>query len=234
MKAYLYDPLGATTREVKARYRGACRGCGAPTSPRGGKGDAYAYCKSCRPGRSRGNGPASGSVRRSAPGERATALRRPPTTGRAPTHADAASTRSNDYKPENGPRRPPSSMCTGAGPRPSPTPSAALERSGFNVGDIRMRGSRLRVCERERRTSPRHFRQSSRATATRGPRSLPLRPDRLQQPWKQRRGRDPLSWRSSVLVGAARDAAALAQARQSARGSTSSLQSPGQAEWSPR
>ncbi|HEY2651832.1 MAG TPA: hypothetical protein VGI50_07925 [Solirubrobacteraceae bacterium] len=40
----------ATGREVKARYRGACRGCGAPTSPRGGKGDAYEYCKRCRPG----------------------------------------------------------------------------------------------------------------------------------------------------------------------------------------
>ncbi len=50
MKAYLYDPVGAKAREVKARYRGACRGCGAPTSPRGGKGDAYEYCKSCRPG----------------------------------------------------------------------------------------------------------------------------------------------------------------------------------------
>jgi len=50
VKAYLYDPIGAKAREVKARYRGACRGCGAPTSPRGGKGDAYEYCKNCRPG----------------------------------------------------------------------------------------------------------------------------------------------------------------------------------------
>jgi hypothetical protein len=29
---------------------GACRGCGAPTAPRNGKGDAYAYCKRCHPG----------------------------------------------------------------------------------------------------------------------------------------------------------------------------------------
>ena len=107
VKAYLYDPIGEKAREVKARYRGVCRGCGAPTSARNGKGDAYAYCKRCRPGRSRGNGPESGAVRRCAPGERATALRRPPTTGRAPTHAGAAAKRSNDYKPENGPRRPP-------------------------------------------------------------------------------------------------------------------------------
>jgi hypothetical protein len=29
---------------------GACRGCGACTQPRNGKGDAYAYCKACHPG----------------------------------------------------------------------------------------------------------------------------------------------------------------------------------------
>ena len=50
VKAYLYDPIGEKAREVKARYRGVCRGCGAPTSARNGKGDAYAYCKRCRPG----------------------------------------------------------------------------------------------------------------------------------------------------------------------------------------
>ena len=50
VKAYLYDPIGERAREVKARYRGVCRGCGAPTSARNGKGDAYAYCKRCRPG----------------------------------------------------------------------------------------------------------------------------------------------------------------------------------------
>jgi hypothetical protein len=27
-----------------------CRGCGAYTQPRNGKGDAYAYCKHCHPG----------------------------------------------------------------------------------------------------------------------------------------------------------------------------------------
>jgi hypothetical protein len=29
---------------------GVCRGCGAYTHPRNGKGDAYAYCKACHPG----------------------------------------------------------------------------------------------------------------------------------------------------------------------------------------
>ena len=50
IKAYLYDPAGDKARAVKARYRGVCRGCGAPTAPRNGKGDAYAYCKRCHPG----------------------------------------------------------------------------------------------------------------------------------------------------------------------------------------
>jgi hypothetical protein len=44
------DPTGDKARAVKARCRGVCRGCGAPTAPRNGKGDAYAYCKRCHPG----------------------------------------------------------------------------------------------------------------------------------------------------------------------------------------
>jgi AcrR family transcriptional regulator len=48
--AYFYDPTGEKARAVKARYVGVCRGCGAYTQPRNGKGDAYAYCKRCRPG----------------------------------------------------------------------------------------------------------------------------------------------------------------------------------------
>jgi hypothetical protein len=50
VKAYFYDPTGEKAREVKARYQGLCRGCGAYTQPRNGKGDAYAYCKACHPG----------------------------------------------------------------------------------------------------------------------------------------------------------------------------------------
>jgi AraC-like DNA-binding protein len=50
VKAYLYDPTGEKARAVKARYVGVCRGCGAYTQPRNGKGDAYAYCKRCHPG----------------------------------------------------------------------------------------------------------------------------------------------------------------------------------------
>ena len=50
VKAYLYDPTGEKARAVKARYRGYCRRCGADTSPRNGKGDAYLYCRRCRPG----------------------------------------------------------------------------------------------------------------------------------------------------------------------------------------
>jgi hypothetical protein len=50
VKAYFYDPTGEKARAVKARYVGLCRGCGAYTQARNGKGDAYAYCKSCHPG----------------------------------------------------------------------------------------------------------------------------------------------------------------------------------------
>ena len=44
VKGYFYDPTGEKARAVKARYVGVCRGCGASTQPRNGKGDAYAYC----------------------------------------------------------------------------------------------------------------------------------------------------------------------------------------------
>ena len=50
VKAYFYDPTGEKARAVKARYVGVCRGCGAYTQPRNGRGDAYAYCKTCHPG----------------------------------------------------------------------------------------------------------------------------------------------------------------------------------------
>jgi hypothetical protein len=45
-----WDPTGEKARAVKARYAGACRGCGAYTQPRNSKGDAHAYCKACHPG----------------------------------------------------------------------------------------------------------------------------------------------------------------------------------------
>jgi AraC-like DNA-binding protein len=50
VKTYFYDPTGEKARAVKARYVGVCRGCGAYTQPRNGKGDAYRYCKRCHPG----------------------------------------------------------------------------------------------------------------------------------------------------------------------------------------
>jgi hypothetical protein len=50
IKAYFYDPTGEKARAVKARYVGVCRGCGAYTQPRNGKGDAYTYCKACHAG----------------------------------------------------------------------------------------------------------------------------------------------------------------------------------------
>jgi hypothetical protein len=50
VKGYFHDPTGEKAKAVKARYQGACRRCGAPTQPRNGRGDAYAYCKRCHPG----------------------------------------------------------------------------------------------------------------------------------------------------------------------------------------
>ena len=50
IKAQFYDPTGEKSRAVNARYIGVCRGCGAYTQARNGKGDAYAYCKACHPG----------------------------------------------------------------------------------------------------------------------------------------------------------------------------------------
>ena len=50
VKGYFYDPTGEKAKAVKARYVGVCRGCGAYTQPRNGKGDAYRYCKRCNPG----------------------------------------------------------------------------------------------------------------------------------------------------------------------------------------
>jgi AraC-like DNA-binding protein len=50
VQGYFYDPTGEKARRVKARYVGVCRGCGASTTARGGKDDAYEYCKRCHPG----------------------------------------------------------------------------------------------------------------------------------------------------------------------------------------
>ena len=125
------------------------------------------------PARLRRNGPGNGFARRCARGERATALRRPRTTGRARTHAGAAAKRSNDYRPENGPRRPLSSICTGAGRRPSPTPSAARERLGVNAGEMRTRRLRLAaaclLARRCKHTASRGCARSLWTSPTRGP-----------------------------------------------------------------
>jgi hypothetical protein len=49
IKASFYDPAWEKARAVKARYVGVCRGCGAYSQPRNGKGDAHAYCKAYHP-----------------------------------------------------------------------------------------------------------------------------------------------------------------------------------------
>ena len=61
-----YDPTGEKARAVKARCAGVCRGCGAYTQPRNGKGDAYAYCKPWIPARSSNAGVSLDRRRRAA------------------------------------------------------------------------------------------------------------------------------------------------------------------------
>ena len=70
VKAYFYDPTGEKARAVKARYVGVCRGCGAYTQPRNGKGDAYATARPATPARSSRAGRASSCSRRCAMAER--------------------------------------------------------------------------------------------------------------------------------------------------------------------
>jgi AraC-like DNA-binding protein len=90
VEAYFYDATGERARAVKALYQGVCRGCGAYTQSRKGKGDAYAYCKRCHPGRDRAAlDPPSWCSRRCSRGSSATDVRRRPTTGRGRTRAGA-------------------------------------------------------------------------------------------------------------------------------------------------
>jgi len=152
IKAYLYDPTGDKARAVKARYRECAAAAGRPPRHGTARATPTRIANAAIPARLRRDGHGTGFAKRCAPGERATALRRPPTTGRARTHASAAATPSNDYRPDNGPRRPLSSICTGPGRRPSPTPSTAPERLGLNAVDLRTYGPtdlRLPLAARE-------------------------------------------------------------------------------------
>ena len=99
------DPTGEKARAVKARYQGVCRGCGAYTQPRNGKGDAYAYCKAAIPARSSAGGRANACSRRWPSGDRATGGCPRPMTGHARTRADAGEMPSSDLPAESGHQR---------------------------------------------------------------------------------------------------------------------------------
>ena len=99
-----WDPTGEKARAVKARYVGVCRGCGAYTQPRNGKGDAYAYCKRCHPGAIERRWTQRAGARRDARvALLATAGCRRPTTGRARTRAGVGERRSNDWPADEWP-----------------------------------------------------------------------------------------------------------------------------------
>ena len=103
IKAYFYDPTGEKARAVKARYVGVCRGCGAYTQPRNGKGDAYAYCKHCHPGAISGAGRPRRCSTRCSDGAAAMADCLRHTTGRARTRIGVAASRLRDSSPATGP-----------------------------------------------------------------------------------------------------------------------------------
>ena len=221
IKAYLYDPTGDKARAVKARYRGVCRGCGAPTAPRNGKGDAYAYCKRCHPGAIA----PQWTRERVREAMRAWRAR----YGAAPSSYDWSRTHARRRGGEAlkrlqaGEWPAPSTVIDlyGAGRRPSPTPSAAPERSGVNAVDIRTRacawpsvngsaeGRRERFCHSSLQQQPGRRRPVTAGPGKRQRRALASRrgsgrrqaPRRLSQP-RQSGAVDP-SCRTRLLVHAA-------------------------------
>jgi hypothetical protein len=115
----------------------------------------------------RRNGPGSGFVKRCAHGESATALRRPHMTGRAPTQRRRGGEALTRLQAGEWPAPSTVTICTGAGRRPSPTPSAARERPGHNAVVTTDLAVRLVICEGERRPSPRTPRPFVSVAATR-------------------------------------------------------------------
>jgi len=112
---------------VKRRYQGVCRGCGAPTTARGGKGDAYAFCKNCHPGAIAPMRTREGCATRCTSGASDTAgLPRQP-TGRGRTPADAAAQHSSGCELATGRPRRPSLTSTGRGVRLTQTRSPTAD-----------------------------------------------------------------------------------------------------------
>ena len=134
IKAYFYDPTGDKARAVKARYQGVCRGCGAYTQPRNGKGDAYAYCKACHPG----------AIERRWTRERVLdAMRewragtvgcRPRTTGQSRTLAIAGPAPSSVWPTVSGRPRRSSPTCSATGRRRAPLHRVTTDGGGHLEG----------------------------------------------------------------------------------------------------
>ena len=81
------DPTGEKARAVKARYQGVCRGCGAPTAARGGKGDAYAVLQALPSRRDRADPDPRVGARRDAHLASAATASPPSSTDWSRTHA---------------------------------------------------------------------------------------------------------------------------------------------------
>jgi hypothetical protein len=130
IKAYFYDPTGAKARAVKARYQGVCRGCGAYTQPRNGKGDAYAYGKACHPGAIERRWTESASSPRWMSGAPATGCCPRPMTGHARTRGGAGERRFVGWR--TGPSHRPASSRSYSEHGPPPAHLCCIKR---RVGD---------------------------------------------------------------------------------------------------
>jgi hypothetical protein len=136
IKAYFYDPTGEKARTVKARYQGVCRGCGAYTQPRNGKGDAYAYCKACHPGAIQRRWTRQACVTRCARGAPATVGCPPRMTGRAHTPGAGDARHSSDWTKATGPRRASSRRSTGRGPQRGRRPRGKARQGAAAHGEL--------------------------------------------------------------------------------------------------
>jgi hypothetical protein len=137
VRAYLYDPTGDKARAVKRRYQGVCRGCGAPTAARGGKGDAYEHCNcAVIPARSRRPGRGSGCATRCTRGGPGMAVRRRRRTGLAPTPTGEEARPLKRLRDGNWPAPSTVTDLYGTGPprRPTPSPTTKSDREGGIAG----------------------------------------------------------------------------------------------------
>jgi hypothetical protein len=184
-QAYLYDPTGDQARAVKARYRGVCRGCGAPPRPGTVRATPTRIANAAIPARLRRDGPGTGSRSDARP---ASAPRRGAVVLRLVAHPRT-------------PARRRGAQSTQAGEWPAP--STVIELGGGRRGRLRRHlsvrasmpltynaGWRLTGCEWKRLRSARRFchcvRREGATPRARGRLSAGVRRTEAQSPGRRR------------------------------------------------